>query len=251
MAARIHKGSAHTLTKANLPRTRRLFVLTGAGVSAESGIPIFQGMNWRGHSHYEIANIQTWHSNPQLAWEYHWELRAGARDVRPNPAHIALAGLETCGALSRFFLCTQNIDALHESAGSKVPVHIHGKLFESRCADDCGRAPFEDYSGYSSEGLPHCSCGALARPNVCWIGEKPFQLDRVYYELELCNIFIAIGTSGTVQPAASFVRMIKRRRRPASAIYVGLDEPTNGSWFDEIHLGQASSVLPKLLSHLF
>ena len=228
-----------------MPLTRRLFVLTGAGVSAESGIPVFSGTNWRGHSHYEMANILAWKKNPQLTWEYHWELRERARDSKPNPAHIALAELEEHGVLSRLFLCTQNIDGLHEAAGSKNPAH--GKLFESRCSRDCGKAPFEDYSVHCSEGLPHCSCGALVRPNVCWVGEKPFDLGRVVYELDLCNTFIAIGTSGYIQPAARFVMRVKRRRRAALAIHAGLDKPMNASWFDEVHLGPASSVVPAIL----
>lgn len=226
------------------------FVLTGAGISAESGIPVFQGTNWRGHSHYELANIEAWQRDPEIVWEYYSERRLRARDARPNAAHHALAEFEKQGSYARFFLCTQNVDGLHEAAGSKNVLHIHGKLFESRCADDCGREAIPDYAIYTPQQLPRCSCGALLRPNVCWFGEQPFELDRVYRELELCNVFLAIGTSGSVQPVSSFVEMLKRRPNPARNIYVGLEEPTNSHAFDQIHTGTATSLVTKVLKAL-
>src|SRR5579864_556588 len=228
----------------------KIFVLTGAGISAESGIPIFQGTNWRSRSHYELANIDMWSRAPELVWEYYSERRARARDATPNPAHKALAELERQGSHARFFLCTQNVDGLHEAAGSRNVLHIHGKLFESRCANDCGQPVFLDYAGYSPEQLPRCSCGALVRPNVCWFGEQPFDSERVYRELDLCNIFVAIGTSGSVQPVASLVEILKQRQDPATTIYIGLDEPANVCHFDQIHIGMASSLVTKVLNGL-
>src|SRR2546423_14969668 len=128
-----------------MPSGQNIFVLTGTGISAESGIPVFQGMNWRGHSHYDLANIDAWRRDPQLVWEYYSERRARARDAQPNPGHIALAELEQSHAFARFFLCTQKVDGLNEAAGSHKVVHIHGKLFESKCSNDCGEPGFEDY----------------------------------------------------------------------------------------------------------
>src|SRR5437763_15917708 len=165
---------------------QNIFVLTGAGISAESGVPVFQATDWRGHSHYELANIEAWRHDPQLVWEYYSERRARARDAKPNPAHIALAELEQSKAFERFFLCTQNVDGLHEAAGSQNVVHIHGKLFESRCAADCGRPAFADHNGYSEGELPRCACGAPVRPNVCWFGEQPYHLDRIDDALKMC-----------------------------------------------------------------
>jgi NAD-dependent deacetylase len=227
-----------------------LFVLTGAGISAESGIPVFQGTNWRGHSHYDLANIDAWRSDPQLVWEYYSERRNRARDARPNPAHHALVEVEKSKIFTNFFLCTQNVDGLHEAAGSENIVHIHGKLFESKCAAECGHPPFADYRVYSSGDLPHCHCGALVRPNVCWFGEQPFEMERVYNELELCDVFMAIGTSGSVQPVASFVALLKRRPRPVRTVYVGLEEPANSLYFDETHLGPASSLVLPVLKNM-
>jgi NAD-dependent protein deacetylase/lipoamidase len=227
-----------------------LFVLTGAGISAESGIPVFQGTNWRGHSHYELANIEAWCHDPQLVWHYYSERRNRARDAKPNPAHNALAEIEKSGVFTNFFLCTQNVDELHEAAGSENIVHIHGKLFESKCAAECGNPPFADYGVYSSGDLPHCDCGALVRPNVCWFGEQPFAMERVYRELEICDVFMAVGTSGSVQPVASFVALLKRSPRPARTIYIGLEEPANSSYFDESHLGPASTLVLPILKNM-
>ena len=218
-----------------------IFVLTGAGISAESGIPIFQGANWNGYSHYELANIEAWEKDPKLVWQYYSDRRAGARDAKPNAAHLALARYD--GGL---FLCTQNVDSLHEAAGSEDVIHIR-KLFESRCADGCGRPAFADHKSYTADELPRCACGALARPNVCWFGEQPYHLDRIYAALEMCDTFIAIGTSGSVQPVASFVTMLKQRPQPARTIFLGLTEPANARYFDEVHLGPAAELVPAMV----
>jgi NAD-dependent deacetylase len=226
-----------------------VFVLTGAGISAESGIPVFQGTRWRGYSHYRLASLDAWRSNPRLVWEYYSERRRRARDAKPNPAHIALVEFAR-SAPSGFFLCTQNVDALHEAAGSRDVVHIHGKLFESRCAANCGQPAVADDGSYLEGRLPRCSCGDLMRPNVCWFGEQPYHLDRVFGELELCDHFLAIRTSGSVEPVASLVALRKQRQGTRRAIYLGLTEPANTSFFDEVHLGPASSVVPNILAGL-
>ena len=231
-------------------RFQKIFVLTGAGISAESGIPVFQGTNWRGHSHYELANIEAWERDPKLVWAYYSDRRVRARDARPNAAHFALAECQRDRGVNGLFLCTQNVDGLHEAAGSQEVVHIHGKLFESRCAADCGRPAFADHNGYSEGELPRCACGALARPNVCWFGEQPYHLDRIYDALEMCEVFIAIGTSGSVQPVASFVTMLKQKSRPARTVFLGLTEPANSRYFDEVHLGSAAELVPQAVRSL-
>lgn len=226
----------------------RIFVLTGAGISAESGIPVFQGTSWRGRSHYELASIDAWHADPRLVWDYYSERRRRARDARPNPAHFALAEFEMSSNYGSFFLCTQNVDDLHEAAGTRDVVHIHGKLFESRCAADCGRPAFADRGTYEEKELPRCDCGALIRPNVCWFGEQPYQLDRIHDELDRCNLFFAIGTSGSVQPVSGFAAFLKRRNDPPRTIYAGLGEPVNAAYFDEVHLGPGSVTVGKVLA---
>src|SRR5258708_18501136 len=181
------------------------FILTGAGISAESGIPICQGSDWRGQSDYEHASIDAWGRNAQVVWEYYSERRARARNAKPNAAHLALTEFQKNVSC---FLCTQNVDGLHEAAGSTSVAHIHGKLFESRCSADCGAPPVVDCKSYAPEDLPRCGCNALMRPHACCFGEQPYDLDRVYSELERCTTFLAIGTSGSVQPVASFVSLL-------------------------------------------
>lgn len=225
-----------------------IFVLTGAGISAESGIPVFQGTNWRGRSHYELANVEAWQADPKTVWEYYSERRQRACGAKPSAAHFALVELEREFG-GGMMLCTQNVDSLHEEAGSQNVVHVHGKIFESRCAEDCGRPAFADQNGYAREALPHCECGALLRPNVCWFGEQPYDLERVYTFLESCRILVAVGTSGNVQPVASFAGLVDRRQN-TRRIYIGLDEPANVQFFDEVRLGQASLLVPMLVREL-
>jgi NAD-dependent deacetylase len=229
----------------------RVFVLTGAGISAESGIPVFQGTSWRGRSHYQLASIDAWRAGPRIVWDYYSERRNRARDAQPNPAHFALAAFQqTLTPPAAMFLCTQNVDGLHEAAGSQDVVHIHGKLFESRCAGDCGKPAFADRNSYAGVEMPRCDCGALLRPNVCWFGEQPYELDRIYHELERCTVFLAIGTSGSVQPVAGFVALLRQRRDSPRTIYAGLDEPANASYFDRVNLGPASLKTAEVLAEI-
>ena len=223
----------------------RLFVLTGAGVSAESGIPTFRGVNglWRNYRIEEVASPDAWARDPQLVWEFYSMRRKVASAAKPNPAHLASAMLEQ-NLQDRLFLCTQNVDNLHEQAGSKTVAHMHGELFKSRC-DACNRPPFEDTALYEPPvDLPRCECGGRIRPHICWFGEVPIELDRVFQALDECTIFMAIGTSGVVEPAASFVAQVHGRAR---TIYVGPEEPANRKAFSECHLGKAGEVLPELL----
>lgn len=231
-----------------MKRGDHIFVLTGAGISAESGIPVFQGTNWRGHSHYELANIEAWERDPALVWQYYSDRRAAAINAQPNAAHKALAEFARSVSPASFLLCTQNVDGLHEAAGSKDVVHVHGKLFESRCAEECVRPAIADRKSYAADDLPRCECGALLRPNVCWFGEQPYHLDRVYQALESCNVFVAIGTSGSVQPVASFVTLLKQRPRSTTTIFLGLEEPANARYFDEVRLGTAAETVPQLFA---
>jgi len=226
--------------------TDNLFVLTGAGVSAESGIPTFRGVNglWRNYRIEEVASPHAWHRDPRLVWEFYSMRRRVAAAAKPNPAHLALAKLE--GRLrERLFLCTQNVDELHEQAGLRHVVHMHGELFKSRC-DTCSRPPFRDTSTYDpSAELPRCDCGGMIRPHICFFGEVPFELDRVFRALDECTVFMAVGTSGVVEPAASFVAYVSGRAR---TVYVGSEEPENADAFAECHLGKAGEVLPQLFA---
>jgi NAD-dependent deacetylase len=225
--------------------TDRMFILAGAGVSAESGIPTFRGVGglWRNYRIEEVASPVAWKRDPRLVWEFYSMRRRVASAAQPNPAHIALAKLEDV-LQDRLFVCTQNVDSLHEQAGSKNVVHMHGELFKSRC-DTCSRAPFDDSNLYEPlAGVPRCECGGRIRPHICWFGEVPFELDRIYRALDACTVFVAVGTSGVVEPAASFVAHVSGHH--ARTIYVGPENPANASSFTESYLGKAGEVLPDL-----
>jgi len=172
--------------------------------------------------------------------------RRVASAAKPNPAHLALANLEAA-LQDRLFVCTQNVDHLHEQAGSRNVVHMHGELFKSRC-DTCTRPPFADSNLYEPPAeVPRCECGGRIRPHICWFGEVPFALDRIYGALDACTLFLAVGTSGVVEPAASFAAEVAGRAR---RIYVGPENPLNASSFTECHLGKAGEVLPNLFEVL-
>ena len=226
-----------------IKRKDRIFVLTGSGISAESGIPTFRGAGglWRNYRVEEVASPHAWARDPALVWEFYSMRRRVAAAAKPNSGHRALAELE--GKLSdRFFLCTQNVDNLHEQAGSERVMHMHGELFKSRC-DSCRRPPFRDEACYGPAEIPRCSCGGRVRPHICWFGEVPYEMDRIFAALDLCTVFTAIGTSGVVQPAASFVAHVRGHAR---TYYLGPETPVNTNAFDECFEGEAGKVLPTL-----
>ena len=230
----------------------RLFVLTGAGVSAESGLPTFRGAEgiWRGQRAQDIATPEAFHADPERVWQFYSERRKRHSTVIANPAHFALAALEQALG-DRFFLCTQNVDSLHEQAGSKRIVHMHGRLMQTRCSrEGCRSKPFDDDRLYMSRmEIPNCPvCGAILRPHVCWFGEKPYSMNRIFEQLRVCNVLLTIGSSGVVEPAASFVRMARINK--AKAIYVGPEEPANKAFFDDVIFGKAGEVLPDLVQRL-
>ncbi len=239
-------GPASSFPPLAIAKGTRVFVLTGAGISAESGIATFRDANglWEKHRFEDVASPEGWAKDAALVWRFYSERRAQAATCTPNPAHLALAELEQALG-DAFFLCTQNVDPLHELAGSKRVVHMHGELMKSRCEDDaCTRtAPHEDRATYFG-ALPRCGCGARLRPHICWFGEIPFEMDRIADELARAKIFLTVGTSGAVYPAASFVRVA--RAHGAKTIYVGPEAPDNAPAFDECRLGKAGETLPLL-----
>jgi NAD-dependent deacetylase len=230
----------------------RVFVLTGAGISAESGLPTFRGADglWRGHQVQDVATPEAFRANPGMVWQFYSERRKRHATVTANPAHFALANLEQALG-ERFFLCTQNVDSLHEQAGSQRIAHMHGRLMQTRCSrPGCRTKPFDDERCYMSYAeIPTCSeCKALLRPHVCWFGEVPYYMERIFEQLRICTVLLTVGTSGVVEPAASFVRMARKNR--AKAIYIGPEEPANHSFFDTVVLGKAGDVLPGLVKEL-
>ena len=229
-----------------LSHTDRLFVLTGAGVSAESGLPTFRGAGgvWRTHRATDLATPQAFARDPETVWQFYSWRREVHNTCQPNAAHRALAELERRMS-GRMYLCTQNVDELHERGGSERVVHMHGQLFRSRCSR-CDRAPFEDRGVYPSLAeVPRCDCGAIIRPHVCWFGETPYFMDEIFRALERATVFVTIGSSGVVEPAASFAGIA--RHRGARTYYLGPEEPANAAAFDRCFEGTATELAPRLL----
>jgi NAD-dependent deacetylase len=226
--------------------TNRLFVLTGAGISAESGLPTFRASDglWAGHLIEDVCTPEALDQNPELVWQFYSERRAQGATVKPNSAHLALASLEARLG-DRFFLCTQNVDDLHERAGSARLVRMHGELYKSRCEKECGRPPIEDRAVYKSlSEVGHCTCGARLRPHIVFFGEIPLEMDRIQRELTKSTVMVVVGTSGSVYPAANFVHWA--RQGGTRTVYIGPEPPLNAHAFNDVVEGKAGEVLPGL-----
>jgi NAD-dependent deacetylase len=225
----------------------RLFVLTGAGISAESGLATFRGSGglWNGYRVEDVATPEAWSANPELVWDFYSMRRRDALAAQPNAAHLALAKVEEKLG-DHFYLCTQNVDDLHERAGSNRVHHMHGSLFQSRCSR-CN-LPFADKAYYeAATDLPKClDCAAPVRPHIVWFGEIPLDMEGIYRELDRSTHLLVVGTSGSVYPAAGLVNIANQRG--IHTIYVGPEPPLNADAFDEIVRGAATEVLQPLLS---
>jgi NAD-dependent deacetylase len=228
----------------------RVFVLTGAGISAESGLPTFRASDglWAGYNVEEICTPEALRRNPALVWEFYSKRRADCEKAVPNPAHIALAELEAqieSRTGDRYFLCTQNVDDLHERAGSKNLIHMHGELAKSRCDRECGRPPIEDHTVYASlDAVGRCACGGRLRPHIVFFGEVPLEMPCIEREIAESTLMLVIGTSGSVYPAANFVHWA--RQAGARTVYIGPESPLNASAFTHVVEGKAGEVLPGL-----
>ncbi|MBM4376512.1 MAG: NAD-dependent deacylase [Deltaproteobacteria bacterium] len=231
-----------------------LLVLTGAGVSAESGVPTFRDANglWENHAIEDVASPEGFTRDPWLVWRFYSARRRGAFACTPNPAHRALADAERALG-TRFLLCTQNVDPLHERAGSRRIVHVHGRLDRSRCSNQqCDAPPLDDVRSYATlDAVPSCDrCHARLRPDIVWFGEVPAHLDVLEAALARCGAFLAIGTSGHVWPVAGFVGWLARHRPQVPSAYVGPDRPANAESFHELVFEPASTGVAKALASL-
>ncbi|MEX3014328.1 NAD-dependent deacylase [Gymnodinialimonas hymeniacidonis] len=215
----------------------RIVVLTGAGVSAESGLGTFRDKDglWTKYDLAEVATPEGFAADPAKVHAFYNARRKNALEAEVNAAHEALARLEAAGAL----IVTQNVDNLHERAGAKGVIHMHGELMRVLCAA-CGAtwdAPREMAVG---EACPNCD-GGPTRPDIVWFGEIPYHMERIVDALEACELFVAIGTSGEVYPAAGFVE--EARRAGAQTLEINLE--ATGGRFDRRILGPASAVVPQ------
>ncbi len=233
------------LLKVKLHQSLDIVVLTGAGISAESGVPTFRGQDslWRQYRAVELATPQAFQRDPRLVWEFYQWRQQLLQSLRPNPAHYSLAALEQLSP--RFTLITQNIDGLHALAGSHNIIELHGNIWHLHCTG-CGQV--QEDRGLGLPPLPVCNhCGALLRPHVVWFGESldPEVLEKAYAALQTCQVLLIIGTSGLVQPAASMGTLAKQHRAFLAEINL---ETTPQSYLCNLSLqGKAGELLPQLL----
>ncbi len=234
---------------AALRAARHVAVLTGAGVSAESGIPTFRDAQtglWARYSPEELASPEAFRRNPKLVWEwYAWRRRLVA-EAEPNAGHYALARLERL--VPRFTLITQNVDGLHRRAGSTDPIELHGSLARARCsAEDTLYDTWDE----GDELPPRCpACGAYLRPDVVWFGELLPQaaLARAWEAARSCDLFLSVGTSGLVEPAASLPRLAYGKGAAVAVINLDVRPSAEGQLF-YLH-GKSGELLPLLVGSL-
>jgi len=222
---------------------RNIVILTGAGVSAESGLATFRGPDglWEGHRVEDVATPQAFARDPELVHKFYDERRAKLRTVEPNAAHQALARLDTEWA-GELLLVTQNVDDLHERAGSKRLIHMHGENMKAWCLACDARSPWEGSMGLSAE-CPACGRQGLMRPDIVWFGEMPYEMERIDEALRSCDLFVSIGTSGAVYPAAGFVQTA--RYCGAQTLEMNLEPSLGSLFFNESRTGPASELVPK------
>ena len=227
----------------------RVAALTGAGVSAESGVPTFRDAQtglWARFEPQELATPDAFQRNPALVWDWYAYRRGLIADAQPNPAHYALANLET--RFPEFLLITQNIDGLHARAGSREIIELHGNIWKLKCFD-CGQPA--DRRADSNEKPPRClHCGGLLRPDVVWFGEalSPEPLHRAMDAASTAQVFFSIGTSAVVEPAASLPYLA--RRSGAVVVEVNLEPTPLTAAADYFFQGKAGEILPALVQAL-
>ena len=224
----------------------RIVILTGAGISAESGLRTFRAADglWENHRVEDVATPEAFQRNPALVYRFYNERRHSLPGVQPNAAHRALARLEHewPGAL---LLITQNVDDLHDRAGSHHLLHMHGELLKAHCLACHAIADWPGELDADSR-CPTCGLGAL-RPHIVWFGELPLEMDRIYTALENCDLFVAIGTSGHVYPAAGFVEAVGPGAR---TLELNLEPSLVASAFQEARTGRATDLVPAFVSEL-
>lgn len=225
----------------------RILVLTGAGISAESGVRTFRdaGGLWEGHAIEAVATPEGFAAQPSLVQAFYNARRAQLKDVQPNAAHRALARLEAAWK-GELLLVTQNVDDLHERAGSRSLIHMHGELLKARCLR-CHRVSPWDVDIEANSVCPACQAVGHLRPHIVWFGEMPLEMNRIFAALETCDLFVAIGTSGVVYPAAGFVEAVSPW---ADTLELNLEASAVASRFKERRQGPASELVTAWVDQL-
>ena len=234
--------------KSKLTRKSKVVVLTGAGISAESGVPTFRGKGglWKKFRPEELATFDAFMANPVLVWEWYEYRRKIIREISPNPGHLALVEFQRF--FEDFALITQNVDGLHQRVGSVDVIELHGNIARNKCIN-C-EAKYEILEDLKDEIPPLCPCGGKIRPDVVWFGETlPEEaLRRASALSSKCDLFFSIGTSAVVHPAASLPLLAKRNG--AYLVEINVERTEISFISDEILLGKAGEVLPQLVELL-
>lgn len=226
---------------------KNIVILTGAGLSAESGVSTFRDPNgiWAKYDWRDVATPEGFARDPAAVHDFYNMRRRAHREVKPNAAHLALARLEA--EHGNVAIVTQNIDALHEAAGSKSLIHMHGEALKALCALCGGRNPWTGDLTLETV-CPSCNKRAGMRPDVVWFGEMPYHMERIADLLQACDLFLSVGTSGQVYPAAGFVAAA--REVGGRTVELNLEPSQGASLFDEAIYGPATEVVPAYVGRL-
>jgi len=227
---------------------KNVFILTGAGISAESGLKTFRDMNglWENYDVNDVASIEGFQRNPKLVHDFYNMLRPQMDRAEPNAAHRAIADFQSRQNF-KVFLVTQNVDLLHEKAGSKNVYHMHGRIDETVCMK-CGHV-FKTPEKSAFDGVcKKCDATGFLKPNIVFFGEMPMFMAEISRKIQECDLFVAVGTSGVVYPAAGFVSQAKYYG--AETYLFNLEYTENNYYFDHQILGKASETLPRFLEGL-
>lgn len=223
-------------------------VLTGAGISAESGLATFRSSNglWNNHKVEDVASVEGFQRNPALVHDFYNNLKTEIQQAKPNAAHLALTKLQEKYP-TEINIITQNVDTLHEKAGNKNVYHIHGQINQAVCLN-CGQV-LETWGDVDTgTTCPHCQVMGMMKPNIVFFGENLLCMDKVEDILRKCDLFISIGTSGVVYPAAGFVQLAKYYG--ADTVEFTLDTTANNYLFDKHVYGKAGETLPPYIDEL-
>ncbi len=231
-----------------MSKFERIVILTGAGLSAESGVSTFRDKDgiWSKYNIEDVATPEAFSKNPEKVHDFYNQRRQGHADVQPNLAHLALVELEK-NFKGDVLIVTQNIDALHEQAGAKNLIHMHGEIYKAFCSFCGNKVEWTNALSIDIE-CPSCKRTKGMRPDVVWFGEMPYHMDTIYAALSDCDLFVSIGTSGHVYPASGFVAEAKHHG--AYTVELNL-EPSEGiSYFDEAIHGKATEIVPAYVKKL-
>lgn len=228
---------------------KNIVILTGAGISAESGLSTFRSENglWNNHKVEDVASVEGFARNPEYVHDFYNELRPMLFKAEPNPAHFAITELQQKYGAENISVVTQNVDMLHEKAGNKNVYHIHGQINQIVCLN-CGNV-FETWGEtHADDVCPHCRICGMLKPNIVFFGESLLYMNEVDYLLRKCDLFVSVGTSGVVYPAAGFVQTAYLNG--AETIEFNMEKTSNNYMFAKHVIGKAGTTLPQYVAEL-